>query len=73
MSFLNLWKSENIRRNDYMIIFNESYLAELEFEFETPGYAVGRASDCAMEPGKTYHITTTRLSSLEIIVSLNHK
>ena len=38
-----------------MINLHESYMAELGFELAIPGSAVGRATDCALEPGR--HVT----------------
>ena len=46
---LNQWMGENGRKNYFMINLHEGYVAELEFKLATPGSAVRRATDCAME------------------------
>ena len=38
-------------RNDFMINHHVCYLAKLGLELAIPGFAVRRATDCAMEPG----------------------
>ena len=50
MSFLNQRKCENDRRNDLTISLHDSYVVELGIELATPGFAIRRATDCAMEP-----------------------
>ena len=49
MPFLNQQEGDNDCRNNFIINRNKFYVAELEFKFETPGFAVKHASECAVE------------------------
>ena len=53
LPFLNQRKGENDGRKDFMISLQESFVAELGFELETPGSAVRCATHCAVARQQT--------------------